>query len=169
MVLSLLQIFNNFKTIHCICPECKYIMRLSDIQLRSKAKAPKTWLDSYEFRQTKIEEKYEKFEQEKQKIKERNTALGRLDVEKTVKKSLDDKFLKLKFNPYDVKVLNHPIDFVVFNGDHDENIQDINLVTYSSSNQNLQKLHKDIERVISQKAYDWKVVNIATDGQVRVQ
>ena len=169
MVQLFLQIFNNFKTILCICPECQYIMRLSDIQLRSKARAPKTWLDDYELKENKIDEKYDNFEQEKQKIKDAATAQGRLIVQKTVKKSLDEKFLKLNFNPYDVKVLNHPIDFVVFNGNHDKQVSDVTLLTYKNTNANLKKLHKDIEKSIQQKAYDWKVVNISTNGQVRME
>ena len=144
-------------------------MRLSDVQLRSKTKAPKTWLDDYELKENKIEEMYDKFEQEKQKIKDENTAKGRQIVQKIVKKSLDDKFLKLNFNPYDVKILNHPIDFVVFNGNFDKNIQDVTLLTYKSPNPNMQKLQKDIEKVIIQKSYDWKTVNIFTDGQVKIE
>jgi len=169
LVQLFLQIFNNFKTILCICPECQHIMRLSDIQLRSKARAPKTWLDDYELKENKIDEKYDNFEQEKQKIKDAATAQGRLIVQKTVKKSLDEKFLKLNFNPYDVKILNHPIDFVVFNGNHDKQVSDVTLLTYKNTNANLKKLHKDIEKAIQQKAYDWKVVNISTNGQVRME
>ena len=169
MAQSFLQIFNNFKTILCVCPECQHIMRLSDVQLHSKAKPPKTWLDDYELRDNNVDKKYDKFEQEKYKIQETATAKGRLIVLKTVKKSLDNKFLKLNFNPYDVKVLNHPIDFVIFNGNHEKNVSDVTLLTYKNTNKNLQKLHKDIEKVIQQKAYDWKVVNISTNGQVEIE
>jgi len=140
-------------------------MRLSEVQIYSKIRAPKTWLDDYELRENKVDQKYEKFELERTKMKALGTAQGQIMVQKTIKKSLDSKFLKLNFNPYDVKVLNYPIDFVVFNGRKENNVTDVNLLTYKSTNKILQKLHKDIENVIQQKSYDWKEVNISKDGQ----
>ncbi len=140
-------------------------MRLSEVQIYSKTRAPKTWLDDYELRENKVDQKYEKFELERTKMKALGTAQGQIMVQKTIKKSLDSKFLKLNFNPYDVKVLNYPIDFVVFNGRKENNVTDVNLLTYKSTNKILQKLHKDIENVIQQKSYDWKEVNISKDGQ----
>ena len=104
MVEPFLDIFNKFKTVLCLCPECQHIMRLSDLHLRSTFEAPKTWLDDYEFEKSKVVLKEDKFQQEKQQIKDVATADGRLVVQKIVKKSLDENFQKLNFNPYDVKV-----------------------------------------------------------------
>jgi len=169
LVEPFLEIFNKFKTILCLCPECQHIMRLSDLHLRSKFEAPKTWLDDYEFDKSKVKLKEEKFEQEKQQIKDVATAKGRLVVQKIVKKSLDEKFAKLNFNPYDIKVLNHPIDFVIFNGNYDKCVRDVTLLTYKNSNPLLENLHKGIAKVIEAKAYDWKVVRISNEGEVKYE
>ena len=169
MVEPFLDIFNNFKTVLCLCPECQHIMRLSDLHLRSTFEAPKTWLDDYEFEKSKVELKEDKFQQEKQQIKDVATADGRLVVQKIVKKSLDENFQKLNFNPYDVKVLNHPIDFVIFNGNHEENVRDVTLLTYKNPNPLLEKLHKGIANAIENKAYDWKVVRITNEGEVNYE
>jgi len=169
MVEPFLDTFNKLKKILCLCPECQYIMRLSDLHLRSTGAAPKTWLDDYEFDKNKVEQKEDKFDQEKQKIKEDATARGRLQVQKIVKKSLDENFAKLNFNPYDVKPLNHPIDFVVFNGNHNKDLKDVTLLTYKNTNPNLEKLHQGIAKAIEQKEYDWKVVRISNDGKVEYE
>jgi len=42
-----------------MCPKCNDLMRLSELHLRSKEKAPKTWLDTYESKINAIEDKEE--------------------------------------------------------------------------------------------------------------
>jgi len=169
LVESFLSIFNNFKTILCLCPHCNYIMRLSDLHLRSKSPAPITWLDTYELKENKTLQKEEKLKQDKKKIQAVETAKGQVAVKKIIKNSLEPKFKKLNFNPYDVKVLNHPIDFVVFDGDHDGDVRNVTLLTYRDTNPNLQKLHKGIESAIQQKDYDWKLLRISREGQANYE
>ena len=38
---------------------------------------------------------------------------------------MDDYFLKKKYNPYDIKPIIHPVDFVIFNGDRDEQVKEV--------------------------------------------
>ena len=46
-------------------------------------------------------------------------------VVNTVLKSMDDYFSKKKYNPYDIKPIIHPVDFVIFNGDHDKQVNEV--------------------------------------------
>lgn len=152
-----------------MCPKCNEIVRLSDLQLRAKGKAPRTWLDDYQVDTEKADEIEAKFEEEKEKIKEEARERGRAQVPELVRQSLDEKFAKLSYNPYDIKALLHPIDFVVFDGMTDEEMKNVVLLTKSTDNQYLQTIHNNIARTVEDKNYDWKVVRVSQDGQVEIE
>ena len=116
-----LDLFNEFKTILCMCPHCSSLLRLSQLYLRSDVPAPKTWLDEYDLKKMKLEKKEEKvsereYEQDEliKKKKDMATQRGRKKVVSIVLDSLDptsSKMLK-KYNPFDIKPVIHPVDFV---------------------------------------------------------
>jgi len=169
LILSFLDYFNNMKIVLCMCPKCNDLMRLSELHLRSKEKAPKTWLDTYESKINAIEDKEEKFYEEEREIKEKAKERGRAKVPGLVKKSLDEKFAKLNYDPYDIKPLLHPIDFVIFDGMNKDEMKNVVMLSKQTSNKNLLLHHKEIARAIGNKAYDWKVVRISEDGTVEYE
>ena len=57
---SFIDTFQQLKTILCICPHCRSMLRLSDLNLRDKRKAPTTFLDEYELKGKKIDKEDEK-------------------------------------------------------------------------------------------------------------
>src|SRR3989344_1640751 len=130
--------FNSMKIVHCVCPNCNKISRVSDLRLNSKDKSAKTWLDKYDSKINSIEKK-------------------------------DEKFAKLKYDPYDIKALLHPIDFVVFDGNHQEMLKNIVLMSRKTQNENLLQLHKGIARAVTDRKYDWKTVRVSEDGQVEYE
>jgi len=46
-----------------MCPKCNSLMRLSDLHLKAKMPAPKTWLDKYESRIETAEKQEDLFDQ----------------------------------------------------------------------------------------------------------
>ena len=48
MVDSFVDIFQQLKTILCLCPNCSSLLRVSQLHLRSTAAAPRTWIDDYD-------------------------------------------------------------------------------------------------------------------------
>lgn len=169
MAESFLDFFNYSKTILCMCPECNHISRLNELPLRAKGMAPKTWLDDYESNVSKVDDQVAKFEEEEEGIREKARALGRAQVPKLVRQSMDKQFAKLEYNPYDIKALLHPIDFVVFDGMTDKEMKDVVFLAKSTTNQYLQNLQSGIAKTVQEKAYDWKVVRVTQDGQVEIE
>ena len=164
-----LETFQRFKTILCVCPKCNHLSRLSDLHLRSKDKAPKTWLDDYEFNVQKINEQQSEFEEKEGEIREKAAERGRAQVPEIVRKSMDTQFAKLSYDPYDIKPLLHPVEFVIFNGMNSGNLNDIVLLSRLSTNQYLQNLQKSVAKVIEEKLYDWKVARVSLDGNVEFE
>lgn len=163
---AVLDIFNNFRTILCMCPECSNIMRLSDLHLRSRGKAPRTWLDSYEDKAERLGDEESKFAKEKKIVQEQARHKGQLTAKKLVKKTMSRDLAKLRFDPYDIKPILHPVDFVIFNGMHEDAVRDILLMSKRTVNPHLARLHRDVESAIKSKSYDWKTVRVSPEGNI---
>ena len=169
MVDSFLETFQQFKSILCVCPKCNALSRLSDLKLRSKEKARRTWLDDYELKQQKLEEQESEFEEKEGEIREKAAQRGRAQVPEMIRKSMDTQFAKLRYDPYDIKALLHPVEFVVFDGMNKGELDNITLLSRLSTNSNLQNLQKAVAKAVNEKLYDWKVVRVSLDGDVEFE
>ena len=149
-----------------MCPHCDGLMRVSDLNLQSKEKADKTWLDTFDAKTKKLDTKEDKFAEEESKIREESRKRGREQVPKLVNKSLDKNFLKLKYDPYDIKAILHPIDFVAFDGMNKGQVNNVTLLSNKTTNPHLQDIHKAIAEAINTKSYDWKVLHVGEDGEI---
>ena len=147
-------------------PKCDNISRVSELKLRSEEKIEKTWLDAFETKEKRLEQKEDEFEEQKQELRQKAIERGRKQVPKLINKSLDKNFLKLKYDPYDVKAVLHPVDFVTFEGMNKGQVENVTLLSRKTTNPNMNKLHKSISHAISENAYDWKVLRVNQDGSV---
>lgn len=161
--------FQQFKTILCICPKCCSLLRFSDLHLRSKGKTPKTWLDLYRSNEQKIDKQESKFEEKEGDIREKARQRGRAKVPILVRQSMDKQFAKLSYDPYDIKPLLHPIDFVVFDGLNNKSLDDIILLSTNTLNSNLKTLQKGVANAVDNKQYDWKVARVSIDGKIEYE
>jgi predicted Holliday junction resolvase-like endonuclease len=178
-----LDLFNQFKTIFCLCPHCSSLLRLSQLRLRSDAPTPKTWLDEYELQERKLEKQEEKvsekeYEQEEviKKKREKATQRGRSKVVSMVLGTLDSTSSRLlkKYNPFDVKPIIHPVDFVIFNGDYEakktkyreKSIKEVVFFSKKSENSDMLNLQKSVDECVKRKNYDFKLARISNEGKV---
>ena len=166
MAQSFVQMFNQLKTIHCMCPNYDNLMRISDLQLRSKEKTEKTWLDILDVKTKRIDKKEEKFAEEERNIREKARERGRKQVPKLINQSMNKNFAKLKYDPYDVKAILHPIDFVVFDGMNKGQVEDVTLISNKTTNPHMNNLHKAIAEAVKTKSYDWKTLHVAQEGEI---
>lgn len=169
METPILDIFNNFKMILCMCPHCNVIVRLNELNLRTKTKSPKTWLDQYELKIDKAINKEDKFAEQEKELREQAHARGRAQVKKLVLNSMSKEFAQLNFDPYDIKALLHPIDFVVFNGMNNESVKDVVLLSRKTQNPILQTLHQGVSEAVQSKSYDWTTIKVSQDGTVNFE
>ena len=114
----------------------------------------------------KIDKKEEKFAEEESKIRQKAVERGRKQVPKLISRSLNENFAKLNYDPYDVKAILHPIDFVVFDGMNKGQVEDVTLISNKTTNSYMKSLHKAIAEAIKTKSYDWKTLHVSHDGEV---
>lgn len=57
---ELFKEFQEFRKILCICPCCGDLVRVSDLKLKVKGPASRTWLDDYEKKSLILDKREEK-------------------------------------------------------------------------------------------------------------
>ena len=170
MTTDLVDTFQSFRTILCLCPCCKDIVRLSDLRLKYKGAAPRTWLDTYENGLRRLEKKEELFEEKEQALRKASIERGRAKVPRMVSKCIDENIASFNYNPYDIKALLHPVDFVVFNGLNDEEkLKDISFLSKKTTNEHLNRIRASVETAIDKEKYDWRVARVSMDGKVELE
>lgn len=164
---NIVNLFQSFRTILCVCPQCGDVLRLSDLRLTYRGAAPRTWLDTYDAKTRTTERKEESFEEKEEKLRDAATERGRKKVPQIIRKSMNGEFAKLRYNPYDIKALLHPVDFVVFNGLNDkERLNDIVFLSKETENPELSKIRKSIELTIDKGNYMWQLARVDINGKI---
>jgi predicted Holliday junction resolvase-like endonuclease len=167
---EILSTFQAFRRILCLCPHCNALHRLSDLQLKYRAAAPKTWLDTYETKLASAENKETLFDEKEKKLRDQAAERGRRKVPLMIRKSMDSQFAKLTYNPYDIKALLHPVDFVVFDGlESKEEIRRIVFLSKGVDNQQLNGLRDSVAKAVEDKRYNWQVARVSIDGKIEMK
>ena len=168
--MKLFEEFQEFRKILCVCPCCGTIVRVSELKLKVKGIVAKTWLDEYEAKCKLMDNKEEKFEEIKDKLRELAVKKGRKEAEKMFNKALYPAFRKLKFDPFDIKPILNPIDFVVFKDmNKKETVNDIIFLSKSCNNPILNKLRVQVKDSIKKNKYDWQVARIKENGEIGLE
>ena len=166
MASFLLESFQSFRTILCVCPCCNQIHRLSDLRLQYSGKAPSTWLDDLDEKSLALDEKEAKFSEKEANLRAQAAERGRKKVDVILRKCMAKELACLKFNPYDIKTIMHPVDYVVFDGLNDGEMNKIVFLSKSSVSPPLLALRSQIRKSIESKSYDWKVARVDITGKI---
>ena len=166
---EIVSIFNQFRTVICMCPECDAFSRLSDMHIRASGKTPKTWLDEFEASDRQIMDEENEFSEQEDRVRSQAVERGRAKVPNLVRQSMHSQFTKLPYDPYDIKPLLHPIDFVVFDGMNGGKVRDVVLLSRITNNPHMLSHQQSIKKVVESQSYDWKVVRVSIDGEVEIE
>ena len=159
-----LSSFTNNQMILCICPKCRNISRFSDLRIISTKKTPQTWLDGFEKKLTDFQAKEEDFSSKEAAIRKEAAEKARKQLPILIKKSLSDQIASLKFNPYDIKPILYPIDYVIYDGMEKGAIDNVIFLHNKNKNAKMNELHKSIHTTVENEDYDWKVARISRDS-----
>jgi len=170
MTSNIVNLFQSSRMILCICPCCGDIVRLSDLRLKYKGAAPRTWLDTFESKIKRLDEKELVFEEKESELREAAIERGRKKVPKMICKCLDTNIAKFNYNPYDIKALLHPVDFVIFNGlNEKEKLEEITFFSRKTLDPTINKIRSSLETAIDEERYDWHVARVSIEGKVKIE
>ena len=164
-----LSSFTNNQMILCICPKCRNISRFSDLRIISTKKTPETWLDGFEKKITDFQAKEEDFSSKEAAIRKEAAEKARKQLPILIKKSLSDQIASLKFNPYDIKPILYPIDYVIYDGMEKGAIDNVIFLHNKNKNLKMSELHKSIHTTVENEEYDWKVARISREGSLEIE
>ena len=168
--MKMFEEFQEFRKILCMCPDCDTIVRVSELKIISKGKDVKTWLDTHENNINKIKLKEEKFDEVKDKLRAEAVSKGRKGAEKVFNNAINPKLKTLKFDPYDLKPILNPIDFLVFkNMNKGDSINDVVLLSEKIKNPLLNKIRTQVKNCISKNKYEWQVARIDKIGNIEIE
>jgi predicted Holliday junction resolvase-like endonuclease len=164
---ELFEQFQEFRKILCVCPCCGKLVRVSDLRLKAKDPAIRTWLDDYEKKVQELGRKEEQFEEIEEELREKAREKGRKKAEKIINNAISPSLKSLKFNPFDVKPIFNPVDFVVFKGMNKEDlVSDIILLSKKYESSPLNLIRHQIDVAIQKKRYEWQVARIDDRGSI---
>jgi predicted Holliday junction resolvase-like endonuclease len=165
---ELLDAFQSFRKILCVCPCCGEIVRMSDLHLKYSGVSPKTWLDEYELQLLELEAKEQTFEAKEAELRKRAIERGRNKVPLMVKNCLCPEFKMLEYDPYDIKAIMDPVNFVVFDGlNQGKQVQCVTFLAKPTTPQ-MRVITDSIQTAVSKGSYDWKVARITTVGKIEL-
>lgn len=169
MAFDILDAFQSFRTILCICPHCNEIHRLSDLRLQYEGKAPLTWLDTLDAKSRALDSKEERFDEKEKELRDAAAERGRKKVSKIINKSMVKELASLNLNPYDIKAIMHPVDYVVFKGMNDDDLKDVLFLSKKTSAPSLEAARRQVKDAVQEKNYDWKTARVSTDGKIEYE
>jgi len=80
--------FQQFRRILCVCPICGDLVRVSDLRLKTKGPAVRTWLDDFEIKEQRLSKREELFEEKEGELREKAREKGRKQAEKAFYKAI---------------------------------------------------------------------------------
>jgi len=168
--MKLFEEFQQFRKILCICPCCNELSRVSDLKLKIKGREVKTWLDKFDKRREIIDRKEEKFREIESELRKKSVEKGRMEAQKSFNKAISPDFKALKFDPFDIKPILNPIDFVVFKGMNKiREIKEIIFLSQQLKNPALNKIRIQVKNSIQKKKYHWQVARINERGVINLE
>ena len=156
----------DFRNILGICPHCKQFFRLTDISLSYRSKPRRTFLDTLEEDEGRLEKTEQRFQELQEQIRERARERGRRQLPKLLKKA-DSLFSRRGYFPQDAKALFDPIDFVVFDGmNQKDRVRRIVLFDGPADGRGREAVQRSTQRAVKAGNYEWRTVRVAKDGRI---
>lgn len=164
---ALFEEFQALRKILCLCPCCGNIHRVSDLQLRVKGRAVRTWLDDYEQEDTKLSVKEQRLDEKEEELREVAREKGRKQATKVINKAICPALKALKLDPFDVKPILNPVDFVVFKGmNKTESVSDIILLSRIYRCPPLNLVRHQVKTAVQKKNYDFQLARVDERGRI---
>jgi predicted Holliday junction resolvase-like endonuclease len=166
-MLNPMQLFQQARTVLCLCPHCNEIVRLADLKLSYEGVTPETWLDKYQKSLHRFEKQEDRFEEMESRIREKAREKGRKKARKRVIEIIDSALPGCEYHPQDIKAILHPIDYVVFCGMTEASkVDKIAFLSLETDDSTLKNVRKSIEKTIDDESYVWNVARVLDNGTI---
>ncbi len=163
---DLIKSFQQFQNVLVICPECGEIHRLSELKLSYRGRVKRTWLDELRENEMKMQQKEEKFKNEKATIKTKAKEEEQRKIPGLIKKCIP--FISSKgYYPQDLHTVFDPIDFVVFDGmTLKDKVERVVFLDSQAGTKKRENTQNSMKKAIKKGNYDWNLVRLSDEGKI---
>lgn len=158
----MIEQFQHLRKLFVFCPCCSTVYRVTDSHIYKDKLPNKDWMAKLNDEKNKLEQQEERLKTKIEKLKQEAKEKGRLEADQFVE-PFDTVFRPLGLNPNDCKNICSPIDFIVFNGMHENNVK--NLV-FLDHKKNKGQVQESIREIIENERYTFKTLRIDENGKV---
>ncbi len=162
----LVTVLEDFRNILGLCPHCGEFFRLTEIAISYRSRPRQTFLDALETEEDRLDRAEQRFEEQKEEIREAARKRGRNQLPRLLRKA-EPIFSCRGFFPQDAKALFDPIDFVVFDGmNRKGRIDRIVLFDGPPDSREREKVQRSVQRSVRAGNYEWRTVRVGRDGRI---
>lgn len=164
--MNTVRLFQDFQRLYGFCPCCGEPFRLSDATLFHKSLPPRTPWDDLDAERERLARAEERLFVDAARLRERAQAAGRKEMQRRLR-GLMAFFRRQRIVLHDMKLLFHPVDYVVFRGLSDGHCTAVDFLDCAPVSTAHERLQRSIERTIDAGEYSWITMRIEDDGRVR--
>ena len=162
---NLVDVFQDFKSIYGFCPRCDALVRLNDVTLYHDSAPPRTPFDDLDSQREQLARSEERFQGAMEELRERARRRGRLEMERRLRRLISF-FKGHRIDLHDLKLLFHPVDYVVFRGMSKDTCSAVHFLDCEPASRTHEILQRSIEKTISAGNVSWITMRISEDGRV---
>src|SRR3990170_8129676 len=145
--MNILTMFTEMRSIYGFCPCCDELFRLSDATIYAKGPPPRTEFDRIDSALERLHIAVDRFEEREEAIREAARRRGQRAASPRLGE-LAPFFAKGKIRPEDVKVLFHPVEYIVFRGLSDDDCDALLFVDHAPDSRERERLQESLGQAI---------------------
>lgn len=151
-----------------ICPCCGEVFRLSDAHLFVKGKKPGSEFDKIDRAFVSLARAEEKLDDMEDELREAAREKGRRQAKRKLKK-IDPVFSGQGIDPQDVKVIFHPVEYVVFEGLNKDRFRQISLMAHRPTSREHERVQDSVKKAVRKGNVEFYTLKVAADGGIEAE
>ena len=162
---SIGELFGALGQLMTVCPDCGELFYVSEAHPYYEGQKPHSSLDKLRSEESRLQEAEERFDDLEVKLRERAARAGLLATKRLLRK-IDPVFSGSGYDPQDVKVMFHPVTYVVFHGMAQGTVTEVQLLATSRQNRISQQVQDSIEQTVNRGNFEFRTLRVDDRGQV---
>lgn len=157
--------FEETKKLYGFCPCCGELFRLSDATVFTKSPPPRTEFDRVADQQQTLANRIERFDEREAEIREQAKIRGQRKARRRLRK-ISPFFFGQTIDPQDVKLLFHPVEYLVFRGMTVGKCSSVEFVDHPPETRERETVQKSLDRAIRAGNVEWQTFRVEPSGRI---
>jgi predicted Holliday junction resolvase-like endonuclease len=165
MMNSISEIFGALGQLMSVCPLCGELFYASEAHPYYEGHKPYSSLDKLRAEERRLQEAEQRLDDLEGALRERAAKAG-LRATKRLLRKIDPIFSGSGYDPQDVKVMFHPVTYVVFHGMAQGKVTEVQLLATPPQNRISEQVQSSIEHTVHQGNFEFRTLRVDGHGRV---